>query len=45
MRLLGIIMGSALTAMFLFMIWRLIGSFLPGKKDSDRDKKTKNPGE
>jgi hypothetical protein len=42
MKIIGAIIGISLTAMFLFMIWRLIGTYLPPRKDKDRDKNERN---
>ncbi len=37
MKIIGAIIGIGLTAMFLFMIWRLIGTYLPPKKRDPKD--------
>jgi hypothetical protein len=39
MKILGAIIGIGLTGIFVFMIWRLIGTYLPPPKPKKEDKK------
>ncbi|HWA35518.1 MAG TPA: hypothetical protein VG737_15360 [Cyclobacteriaceae bacterium] len=41
MKIIGAIIGIGLTAMFLFMIWRLIGTYLPPRRTKDHEDEKK----